>query len=155
MFSYYKLNMNETSAKFKNYPSQTKVIFNYFGKQIQPHLNKKTARMHINTPHIFSLPGQPKMSKDTFSKEEQILQVMRKVLTDIAKDTYTPADLKHPLSENTIHSIRDCLALISSREAEISKEAGRESTMHPRYVDEPSSSVVVQLDPDNFKPNKD
>ncbi len=95
------------------------------------------------------------MSKDTFSKEEQILQVMRKVLTDIAKDTYTPADLKHPLSESTIHSIRDCLALISSREAEISKEAGRESKMRPRYVDEPANSVVVQLDPSNFKPKKD
>ena len=89
------------------------------------------------------------------SKEEQILQVMRKVLTDIAKDTYTPADLKHPLSESTIHSIRDCLSLISSREAELSKEAGRENNMRPKYADEPSSSVVVKLDPNNFKHNKD
>ena len=95
------------------------------------------------------------MSKDTFSKEEEILQVMKKVLTDIAKDTYTPADLKHPLSEGTIHSIRDCLALITSREAELAKEAGRESNMRPRYVDEPSSSVVVNLDPNNFKPKED
>jgi len=95
------------------------------------------------------------MSKDTISKEEQILQVMRKVLTDIAKDTYTPAELKHPLSESTIHSIRDCLGLITSREAEIAKESGNESTMRPRYVDEPSSSVVVKLDPGNFKPKKD
>jgi len=86
------------------------------------------------------------MSKDTFSKEEEILQVMKKVLTDIAKDTYTPADLKHPLSENTIISIRDCLALITSREAELAKEAGRDNNMRPRYVDEPSSSVVVKLD---------
>ena len=95
------------------------------------------------------------MSKDTLSKEEQILQVMRKVLTDIAKDTYTPEDLKHPLSEGTIHSIRDCLTLITTREAELSKEAGRENNMRPRYVDEPSSSVVVKLNPNNFKPNKD
>lgn len=94
------------------------------------------------------------MSQETFSKEEQILQVMRKVLTDIAKDTYTPADLKHPLSESTIHSIRDCLSLIAVREAEIAKEAGRESTMRPKYADEPSSSVVVKLDPSTFKPNK-
>ena len=93
------------------------------------------------------------MSQD-ISKEEQILQVMRKVLTDIAKDTYTPADLKHPLSESTIHSIRDCLSLITTREAEITKNAGRESKMRPKYIDEPSSSVVVNLDP-NFKPNKD
>ncbi|MFK5914091.1 MAG: segregation and condensation protein A [Woeseiaceae bacterium] len=91
------------------------------------------------------------MNQQTVSKEEQILQVMRKVLTGIAKDTYTPADLKHPLSESTIHSIRDCLSLISVREAEIAKDAGRESSMRPRYVDEPSSSVVVNLDPNGFK----
>jgi len=94
------------------------------------------------------------MSKDTISKEEQILQVMRKVLTQIAKDTFTPANLKHPLSESTIHGIRDCLGLISTREAELAKEAGRENNMKPRYVDEPSSSVVVKLDPNNFKPKK-
>ena len=94
------------------------------------------------------------MSKDTISKEEQILQVMRKVLAQVAKDTYTPANLKHPLSESTIHGIRDCLGLISSREAELAKEAGRENNMKPRYVDEPSSSVVVKLDPNNFKPGK-
>lgn len=95
------------------------------------------------------------MSKDTYSKEEQILQVMRKVLTDIAKDTYTPADLKHPLSESTIISIRDCLALITSREAELASEAGRENNMRPRYADEPSSSVVVKLKKTDFKTNKD
>jgi len=95
------------------------------------------------------------MSKNTYSKEEEILQLMRKVLTDIAKDTYTPAHLKHPLSENTVHSIRDCLALISSRESELAKEAGRENSMRPRFVDEPSSSVVVKLDPNNFTSKKD
>ncbi|MCW8901725.1 MAG: segregation and condensation protein A [Gammaproteobacteria bacterium] len=95
------------------------------------------------------------MSKNTLSKEEEILHVMKKVLTDIAKDTYTPANLKHPLSEGTIVSIRECLTLITSREAELAQEAGRESNMRPRYVDEPSSSVVVNLDPTNFKPKKD
>ena len=95
------------------------------------------------------------MSTENFSKEQQILQVMKKVLTDIAKDTYTPADLKHPLSESTIHSIRDCLSLISSREAELAAESGTENKMRPRYVDEPSSSVVVKMSPNDFKPNKD
>ena len=92
------------------------------------------------------------MNKDNITKEEKILQVMRKVLTDIAKDTYTPPDLKHPLSSGTIESIRDCLGLISIRESEIAIEAGRESTMRPRYVDEPSSSVVVKTD---FSKKKD
>jgi hypothetical protein len=95
------------------------------------------------------------MSNNTFSKEEQILQVMKKVLTDIAKDTYTPPNLKHPLSENTIISIRDCLSLISSREAELAKEAGRESKMRPKYIDEPSASVVVKMDKSSFKNKKD
>ena len=95
------------------------------------------------------------MSKTPLSKEEQILQIMRKVLTDVAKDTYTPADLKHPLSKNTIMSIRDCLALISARESELASDAGRESTMRPRYVDEPSSSVVVNMNKTDFKTKKD
>lgn len=95
------------------------------------------------------------MSKETFSKEQQILQVMKKVLTDIAKDTYTPADLKHPLSESTIHSIRDCLSLITSREAELAEENGNQTNMRPRYIDEPSSSVVVKVNPSDFKPKKD
>lgn len=95
------------------------------------------------------------MSKETFSKEEQILQIMRKVLTDIAKDTYTPPELKHPLSEKTIISIRECLSLISSREAELASEAGRASSMRPRYIDEPSKSVVVKLDKTSFKTKKD
>lgn len=80
-----------------------------------------------------------------FSKEEQILKMVKKVLTDVAKDTYTPAHLKHPLSEQTIHSIRDCLALISAREEELATEAGRENNMRPRYVDETPKSVVVDI----------
>jgi len=88
-----------------------------------------------------------------FSKEEQILKMVKKVLTDVAKDTYTPAHLKHPLSEQTIHSIRDCLALISARESELSTEAGRESNMRPRYVDEVPKSVVVDIT--GLQKNKD
>ena len=86
------------------------------------------------------------MSSPEISKEEQILALMRKTLTGIAKDTYTEPGLKHPLSEQTIVSIRDCLQLITLREAELQKQAGRASTLRPRYVDEPKkSSVVVQL----------
>lgn len=85
------------------------------------------------------------MSRNEYSKEEQILQMMRKVLTDVAKDTYTKPGLKHPLSEETILSIRDCLALISAREKELAEEAGRPSKRRPRYVDEPQKSVVVDI----------
>jgi len=85
------------------------------------------------------------MSRNEYSKEEQILQMMRKVLTDVAKDTYTKPGLKHPLSEQTILSIRDCLALISAREKELAEDAGRPSKKRPRYIDEPQKSVVVDI----------
>lgn len=112
----------------------------------------KTDRMRR---HIKPLYGLPNMNETDISKEEQILQIMRKVLTNIAKDTYTPPDLKHPLSSSTIQGMRDCLGLISVREAEIAAEAGRESKMRPRYVDEPSSSVVVNLQKTDFNKNDD
>ncbi len=88
------------------------------------------------------------MSDTEFSKEELILQMMRKTLTDVAKDTYTQPGLRHPLSEQTIVNIRETLKLITARERELAEAAGRPSQVRPRYVDEPRPrSVVVQLDP--------
>ena len=86
------------------------------------------------------------MSESPLSKEEQILKMVKRVLTDIAKDTHVKPGLKHPLSDNTIRGIRDCLALITARESELAKEAGRESKMRPRFVDEPQTTVVVSID---------
>ena len=86
------------------------------------------------------------MVDSTLSKEEQILKMVKRVLTDIAKDTHIKPGLKHPLSDNTILGIRDCLALITARETELAKEAGRESKMRPRFVDEPQSTVVVSIE---------
>ncbi len=76
------------------------------------------------------------------SKEKRILRMVKKVLTDVAKDTYTPAELKHPLSAGTINGIRECLAMISVREGELHGE----SSSKPRFIDEPNDTVVVQLD---------
>ena len=86
------------------------------------------------------------MVDSNLSKEEQILKMVKRVLTDIAKDTHVKPGLKHPLSDNTILGIRDCLALITARETELAKEAGRESKMRPRFVDEPQSTVVVSIE---------
>ena len=80
------------------------------------------------------------------SKDEQILKMMKKVLTDVAKETCTRPGLKHPLSDNTILSIRDCLALISAREVELSEEHGRPMNQRPKFVDEPQTSVVIPID---------
>jgi hypothetical protein len=94
------------------------------------------------------------MTNNDLSKEEQILRVMKRVLTDIAKDTVTPPGHKHPLSDQTIVSMRDCLSLITVREAELALEAGRPSKSRPRYVDEPQSAVVVKLHKSGVKPGE-
>ncbi len=74
------------------------------------------------------------------SKEERILRMIKRVLTDIARDTSTPPGMKHPLSEHTIQGMRECLGLISAREREIIKEAGRTNTARPEFVDEPKTT---------------
>lgn len=92
------------------------------------------------------------MSEVEMSKEEQVLQMVKKVLTDVARDTHAKPGIKHPLADNTIIGIRDCLALISARQQELAKAAGRESSMRPRFIDEPQSTVVVPIE--NLKRNK-
>lgn len=84
---------------------------------------------------------------EELTKEERVLRMVKKVLSSVAKDTYTAPGLKHPLSDQTIQDIRDCLGLIVSRERELAEEYGREMNDRPRFVDEPSSSVVVPFGP--------
>ena len=85
-------------------------------------------------------------------KEQRILAMVKKTLTAVAKDTYTPPEMRHPLSEQTINSIRECLELITVRESELSEIDDQVSTSKPRFTDEPQDSVVVQFD---TKSNKD
>ena len=90
------------------------------------------------------------------SKEEKILRMLKRVLTDIAKDTTTTQPgMKHPLTENTIQSIRDCFALITAREKELAEEAGRPSAARPKYIDEPKTTHVVTLHMPKKKPRDD
>jgi hypothetical protein len=85
------------------------------------------------------------------SKEERILRMMKRVLTDVAKDTHVKPGVKHSLSERTIQGIRECLALIVAREQELAQEAGRNMDMRPRFIDEPKTKVSVKLDVDTMK----
>jgi len=85
------------------------------------------------------------MNKENLTKEERILKAMKRVLTDVAKDTYTRPGHRHPLSDDTVNDIRNCLSLISAREAELNEEAGRPMNHRPRFADEPQSQVVVPL----------
>ena len=86
-------------------------------------------------------------SSENGSKEQRILRMVKKVLTDVAKDTVTPPELKHPLSQQTIQSIRECLQLITAREQELQAEAGTESSARPHFIDEPQKNVAVNITP--------
>jgi hypothetical protein len=99
-------------------------------------------------------PRNTDMTEPQASTEERILRMMKRVLTDVAKDTFTRPGHRHPLSDSTIDGIRQCLALISARECELNEAAGRPMTDRPQFSDEPQSSVVVTLDvPDSRKPD--
>lgn len=95
------------------------------------------------------------MSTDNHSTEERILRMVKRVLTEIARDTSTQPGMKHPLSENTIQGMRDCLALISARERELAESAGRPSRARPEFIDEPKKSHVVTLHRPKKKPPGD
>jgi hypothetical protein len=92
------------------------------------------------------------MNQQSHSQESRILTMVKKVLTDIAKDTHTPPGMRHPLSDNTINNMRSCLDLIVARETELNTLDGNVSASKPHFVDEPTDSVVVQLD--TSKPDK-
>ena len=85
------------------------------------------------------------MSAEEISQEERILRMMKKVLTDVAKDTHAKPGFRHSLSDNTIQGIRECLALIAARERELVEARGKSMDMRPRFVDEPKKTVVVPL----------
>ena len=82
--------------------------------------------------------------KDTM--EERILKAVKMTLANVIKDTATPAGMRHPLSDETIEDLRQCLALISARERELAEAAGRATASRPRYADEPpEGSQVVRF----------
>ena len=85
-------------------------------------------------------------SKDGPDREEEVLQLVKNTLTAIAKDTYTPPELTHPLSSDTINQIRQCFTVITQRQQELAKARGVEFNDRPRYIDEPSDTFVVSLD---------
>jgi len=92
------------------------------------------------------------MSAESVSQEERILHMIKRVLTDIAKDTSTPPGMKHPLSEHTIRGIRDCLALVAAREKELHESAGRKNRARPEFIDEPKKTQVVTFHKPGKKP---
>ena len=85
------------------------------------------------------------MSTDFHSKEHQILATLRKVLSEVVRDTAPSPGRPHALKPQTVDNVKLCFQLITSREKEIIEEAGGEMDKRPRYADEPKSSHVVQF----------
>ncbi|QEP44342.1 segregation and condensation protein A [Ectothiorhodospiraceae bacterium BW-2] len=83
------------------------------------------------------------------NSEEKILKAVKTVLTHVIKDTATAPGMKHPLSDQTIQGLRDCLVMITQREQELDAAAGRVNAARPHFTDELKSGegeVVVSLD---------
>lgn len=85
------------------------------------------------------------MSTDFHSKEHQILATVRKVLSEIVRDTTPSPGRPHALRPQTVEDLKNCFQLITSREKEIIEDAGGEMDKRPRYADEPKKSHVVQF----------
>lgn len=87
------------------------------------------------------------MTDERLSKEERILKAVYGVLIEVVRDTTTDPRLKHPLSDRTKQGIRDCLDLITARQAELAQESGRPTGQErPYYTDEPRRPVAVPID---------
>ncbi|MCG6871901.1 MAG: segregation and condensation protein A [Gammaproteobacteria bacterium] len=93
------------------------------------------------------------MSKpeNTIEPETRILRAVKFALTQVIKDTATEPGMKHPLSEETIANLRNCLVLISEREQQLAGAAKTGAGDRPYYVDEPRGNraagpVQVSLD---------
>ncbi len=91
------------------------------------------------------------MNTIELSKEQRILRLMRKTLGNIVKDVTPTGGRSNPLSDNTIHDIKDCFALISERERELAESLNFDQAK-PYYVDgEKPNAKVVSI----TKPNKE
>ena len=85
------------------------------------------------------------MSTEYHSKEHEILATLRKVLSDVVRDTTPPPGRPHPLKPQTIDKLKHSFMLITAREKEIIEEGGGSMDKRPRYADEPKTSQVVQF----------
>jgi hypothetical protein len=88
---------------------------------------------------------------DELNKEQRILSMVKKVLTDVARDTHAPPGIKHPLTDRTIEGIRDCLTMIVAREQELAEALGQSMNLRPRYADEPRKNTVVPINIDGLR----
>ena len=82
---------------------------------------------------------------ESLNKEQQIMVVMRKTLTRVIREITPEPGMVHPLTEEAMEDVRQCLMLISAREKELLEAKGIENTARPHYVDEPAQTQTVQF----------
>ena len=85
------------------------------------------------------------MSTEFHSKEHQILATLRKVLSEVVRDTTPKPGRPHALKPQTVEGIKHCFMLLTAREKEIIEAAGENMDKRPRYADEPKKAHVVQF----------
>jgi hypothetical protein len=79
------------------------------------------------------------------SDEQRIMRMMRKTLSYIVRDTAPRDGNASPLSEATIMNIKDCLVVISNREAELANMQMLDRNEKPRFTDETPNAHVVKI----------
>lgn len=85
--------------------------------------------------------------------EHRILIQVRKVLANVVKDVTPLPGMRNPLSLSTIEDIRDCFALISTRERELISDKPRDL---PVYADRAATTRIVEFKPPaDANPEKD
>ena len=99
-------------------------------------------------------PDDSTGAKDENSTERRVLAAMRDILTRVAKETATPPGTRHVLSDDTIERIRHCLALISSREMELSGRLSDITPDRPRYPGQTSRRDRFEVSVESIDPNK-
>lgn len=77
-------------------------------------------------------------------KEQEVLMVMRKVLTSIIRETTPPPGQRRLLSDEVITDVRMCLGLITARERELA-DIQNIPKERPYFTDEPPAERVVSF----------
>ncbi|MHB1092246.1 hypothetical protein [Thiobacillus sp.] len=85
------------------------------------------------------------MDDKALHNEQRLMRMMRKTLTSIVRDTSPRDGNPSPLTEITVLGIKDCLMVISSREAELARLTGRTLDERPHFTDETPTSHTVKI----------
>lgn len=85
------------------------------------------------------------MDEKALHDEQRLMRMMRKTLTSIVRDTAPRDGNPSPLTEATVLGLKDCLMVISSREAELAQLTGRTLEERPHYTDEMPTSHTVKI----------